>query len=123
MRDVLIITPTDQSTASWNLDIDIIDGVPDYVQEEGNTADQRAALASVMMKGTIPGLPDEGVAWSDMYNSAANDTDIVTIDNQVKKSIQNNVASGSYNNSYTPVYSHDKKGNISVGIYKAGGLV
>ena len=84
MRDVLIITPTDQSTASWNLDIDIIDGVPDYVQEEGNTADQRAALASVMMIGTIPGLPDVGVAWSDMYNSAANDTDIVTIDNQVK---------------------------------------
>ena len=115
MRDLKIIVPEDRTTSSWNMDIDVIDGVPTYLPYERNTQDQRAALAAYTVKGTIPGLPNAGVDWSLLYNQGAT---VVDIDNSIKQNIQNNAAVvGTASQSYKPIYTKDDDG-IHVAIYQ-----
>lgn len=117
MRDVLIITPTEEG-ATWNLDIDIIDGFPGYVFTEENTQDQRAAIAAYTTLGSIPGALGEGVDWSALYTGQ---NSLISVDNEVQQNISN-LASSSDNasNSYTPLYLQRGDKGISFLIYKAG---
>lgn len=116
MRDVRIITPIDRTKAKWVMDIDIVNGFPVYVPDERNTQDQRAALATYMTKGTIPGMPDIGVDWSALYQQ---NSTILNIDNEIRQNIQRFATTiNPSSQSYMPVYTSDKNG-IQVGIYQA----
>lgn len=115
MRDVMLIVPTNKET-EWNLDIDVVDGYPVFLFEEGNTADQRASLAAYQSKGSIPGMRDEGIDWSGLYEK---DTSLVDIDNQAKQRIQELAGATSFQSNYTPLYKEEDN-NIVLNIYKVG---
>lgn len=116
MRDLLLITPNEKE-ATWTMDFDIVNGVPTYVPEERNTQDQRAAVAAYMFRGSIPGKPDLGISWGDIYKEDYNET-IVNIDNEVKQAIQEYAAIPEGPNSmYVPVYDAKEEG-IEITIYQ-----
>jgi len=69
-----------------------------------------------MVKGTIPGMPDTGVDWAQLYQQ---NTTILNIDNDIKQNIQNYAGTpDSATQSYTPVYTQDEKGIHAV-IYQS----
>lgn len=114
MRDVMLIVPEEKTT--WCLDIDVIDGRPKMVQYERNTQDQRAAVSAYMFRGTVPGKPDLGVNWADLYSGT--DETLVTIDNEVKQSIQRNAATpDGPNSTYVPMYKSTEEG-IALAIFQ-----
>lgn len=117
MRDLLLVVPA-QATQEWNLDIDIVDGMPLYVPEERNTQDQRAAISSYMFKGSIPGKPDMGISWASLYEADYEET-LVALDNEIKQNIQKNAAVPTMeaNSMYIPLYDSSKDG-ISLAIYQ-----
>lgn len=116
MRDLKIIVPEDRDAAGWSMDIDIIDGYPTLLEYERQTQDQRAALATYTVKGTIPGKPDVGVDWSLLYNQGAT---VIDIDNEIKQNIQTKAAVvGTATQSYIPIYTKDDSG-VHVAIYQA----
>lgn len=116
MRDFKIIVPRDRTKENWNMDIDIIDGYPVFVQTPRNTQDQRAALAAYAVKGTIPGKADAGIDWSLLYNQNAT---VLDIDNAIKQNIQKDAGVPSTaSQSYLPIYTKDESG-IHVVIYQS----
>lgn len=115
MRDLILITPTEKS--NWCLDFDIINGVPRYVPYERNTQDQRAAVATYMLKGSIPGKPELGIGWGNLYQSDYEET-LTAIDNEIKQAIQEYAAVPEGPNSmYVPVYNKQEEG-VGVTIYQ-----
>lgn len=116
MRDLKIIVPEDRDTQGWCMDIDIIDGFPVLLAEERNTQDQRAAIATYMVMGTVPGMPNAGIDWSLLYNQGAT---ITNVDNAIKQNIQDKAAiPGMATQTYIPIYTKDEAG-IHVAIYQA----
>lgn len=116
MRDIALITPSDEEEA-WCLDFDIVDGQARMVPEERNTQDQRAAVAAYMIRGTIPGKPELGIGWSELYQENYEET-LVTIDNEVKQAIQEYAAvPEGPNGMYVPVYDTKEKG-VEIAIYQ-----
>ena len=111
----MLIVPTNKET-EWNLDIDVVNGYPVFLFEEGNTPDQRASLAAYQSKGSIPGMRDEGIDWSGLYEK---DTSLVDIDNQAKQRIQELAGATSFQSNYTPLYKEEDN-NIVLNIYKVG---
>ncbi len=118
MRDVVLIYPTDTSDTSWNLDLDIIDGYPRYVSEENNTEDQRAAVAALIAKGSVPGNPNLGIDWS---QAMGDNNSFLLIDNQIKQQIASLAAIGSEEQQvqYIPVFKKDENGGVGVQVYRA----
>lgn len=116
MRDFLLVVPEDRTTSSWFLDINIVDGYPEVMHFEGQTQDQRAAVAAVMQRGTVPGMLEEGVDWT---ATLANDpkSTMITLDNQIKQNV-NNLSARSDSSSgvtkYLPLYIQNKNGSIDV---------
>lgn len=120
MRDILVVTPADTTQTDWNLDIDIIDGQPVLLPEEDNTQDQRAALAAYQAEGTIPGMPDVGISWSQLYTK---DRTLVNINDQVQKNIQDKASSNTLVNMYVPIFQDSKDSkNIKITLLKAGAV-
>lgn len=108
MRDFRLVVPADPDTASWNLDIDVIAGQAALLPYARNNQDQRASVATYMVRGTIPGKPDTGVNWTDLYNQNAS---ILNIDNEIKQNIQQYAGvPGTAIQNYVPVYIKDDKG-------------
>lgn len=87
------------------LDLDIVDGEPRYVQYEGNTEDQRAAVGAYMSKGTIPGMLEQGINWMDLYEQKSS---LIDVDNQTKQQISSFAASNNGLSGYTPIYIKEK---------------
>lgn len=116
MRDLKIIVPTDPAKETWNMDIDVVNGVPSLMDYPRNTQDQRAAISAYMVKGTIPGKPNTGIDWSLLYMQNAT---ILDVDNAIKRNIQNNAGTpGTATQVYMPVYTKDEKG-IHVAVYQS----
>lgn len=84
MRDIALITLTINDLSV--LDIDIIDGEPDYLEEASQTNDQRAAVACYACKGTVPGMLDYGVSWGDVYTK---DNTTMQLNNELQQQVQN----------------------------------
>lgn len=80
MRDCAILT-----IEGFGVDLDIVNGVPEYISDYLNSEDQRAALAVFMCKGTIPGALDTGVSWSEEYNPMRN---AMLISNEAQMQVQ-----------------------------------
>lgn len=116
MRDIVIIYPSNDKE-SWSLDIDIVNNEPRYVATEGMTYDQRAALAAMISKGTIPGALEEGVNWDLLLSPSGS---LTVIDNEVRRQINKYAASGEGNNltQYIPVYKQSQKGGVDVSVYR-----
>lgn len=119
MRDIVITQkrPDENDPRGWTIDIDVVNGHPTLLKEYSMTMDQRAALASVMSKGTIPGKQSIGIEWSSLYG---NDTTKgwVDIDNQIKQNIQDYVSDPDNSGSskvgkYYPIFV-EQDGVISV---------
>ena len=115
MRDLALITPTEPT--DWCLDFDIVDGYPRYVPESRNTQDQRAAVAAYMTRGTIPGKPELGIGWSELYQENYEET-LISIDNEVKQAIQEYAAiPAGPDGMYVPVYDMKEEG-VEIAIYQ-----
>lgn len=119
MRDISVTQkrPTADDSREWTIDIDVIDGEPVYLREYSMSMDQRAALAAVMSKGSIPGKQDIGTEWSSLYSNNSSNG-IVDIDNQVKQNIQDLVTDpddvgSSKAGKYYPIFT-EKDGVISI---------
>ena len=116
MRDFKLIVPEDPTKVSWNLDIDIIQGQPALLPYARNNQDQRASLSAYMVKGSIPGMPDTGVEWAQLYNQNAT---ILNIDNSIKQNIQQYAGTpGTATQNYVPIYTKDDDG-IHVVVYQS----
>lgn len=117
MRDLMLIMPENPHEAPWCLDIDIIDGYPKLVPFERNTQDQRAALSAYTFRGTIPGKPDVGINWDDLYSNS--EETFVDIDNEIKQAIQANAAvPEGPNGTYVPTYKTSEDGTVNITIYQ-----
>lgn len=120
MRDIKIIQPVEDG-GDWDLDIDIVDGEPIWL-ESNQSAGQRSALAAYTAKGSIPGMPDVGVQWSDYFQEQ--DTDgYISIDNQMKQAVQAygiSPDSSDLKESYTPFASINTDGSLSVQVFRTG---
>lgn len=116
MRDLVVIYPTNDDV-SWDLDLDIVKGQPRYVSEAGQTQDQRAAVASLIGKGTIPGNPTLGVDWGSLLTDKVS---LIAVDNEVKQMISRFAAIGNDEQlvSYIPIYQKNKKGGVDVQVYR-----
>lgn len=118
MRDILVVTPSEEADVDWNLDIDIIEGRPVLLPEESNTSDQRAALAAYQAEGTIPGMPDIGIAWGQLYT---HDRTLVNINDQIQKNIQDKAASDTLTNMYLPIFKDaENSESVKITLLKAG---
>lgn len=116
MRDFKLIVPADPDTVSWNLDIDIVSGVPSLLEYARNNQDQRAAVGAYTVKGTIPGKPDSGVEWSQLYQQNAT---ILNVDNSIKQNMKALAGvPGTATQDYVPVYLKEDDG-IHVVIYQS----
>ena len=80
MRDFKLLILEDKG-----LDIDIVNGEAEYVEYETRTNDQRAAVSVYAVRGTVPGQPDYGVAWSDQYTQ---DNTVAQLSNQIQQQLQ-----------------------------------
>lgn len=87
------------------LDIDVVNGCALLISV-GTSEDQRATLCAYTIKGTIPGMLDEGVDWSGLYQKTQ---DMTAVDNTVRQDIEK------YAGSYTPIYATDG-GQMAVGV-------
>lgn len=116
MRDLVVIYPTNDDV-SWDLDLDIVKGQPRFVSEPGQTQDQRAAVASLIGKGTIPGNLTLGVDWGSLLTDKVS---LITVDNEVKQMISRFAAIGNDEQlvSYIPIYQKNKKGGVDVQVYR-----
>lgn len=111
-----MITPA--KDADWYIDIDIIGGTPVFLIDD-QTDDQRAAVAAVQAKGTIPGMLETGVDWAQMYVKEYQDG-LVNVDNQIRQNIQDTAyAEGDISKQYTPVFQQED-GEFRFGITKVG---
>lgn len=117
MRDIVLIFPENTKDTSWNLDIDIVDGEPRFVYEEDNTNDQRAAVAALLSKGSVPGNPNLGIDWS-LLTTEGNS--FLVVDNEIKQQIASLAGIGTDEKQvqYVPVYKQDDKG-ISVQVFRS----
>lgn len=116
MRDVLVVTPPSDE-GGWDIDIDIVNGTPRYVPSVKSTQDQRAALAALICKGTIPGMEDEGVAFGNLLDD---ENTLIDMNNQVQRQIQKYAAYGDEASliQYIPMYTI-KGGTVSIAVYRA----
>lgn len=113
MRDIVLIFPSDSSDTSWNLDIDIVDGFSRLVSYEDNTQDQRAAVAALIAKGSIPGNTDFGVDWKNMLQEG---NSFLLIDNDIKRQISSlaGLTTEEAQIQYVPIYKQNDKGGIDI---------
>ena len=118
MRDIVVIYPEDPNNKEWDLDIDVVNGEPRYVTSDGNTQDQRAAVAALIGKGTIPGNLTLGTDWGAYLNDQVS---MLVIDNEVKRMISQLAGSGANNalRTYVPVYKKNDDGGMDIQVYKA----
>lgn len=118
MRDILVTTPSENTDVDWNLDIDIVDGQPVLLPEESNTQDQRAALAAYQASGTIPGMPDVGIEWGQLYTK---EKTLVNINDQIQRNIQDKVATDTLNNTYLPLFGNiEDIEHVKISLVKVG---
>ena len=108
MRDILLIQSDDI------LDIEIVNGEPEYVREEDNTNDQRAAVGAFIAKGTVPGMPDLGVDWGSFYDNSAS---LLDMDNQIKMNIDSLATDTVNKRGYTPLYKMED-GKLQVEVFR-----
>lgn len=80
MRDIKIFSIDDVG-----LDIDIIDGYPVLLDSLGQTGDQRAAICTYAVKGTVPGASSFGVNWAEQYTQQ---NTIVQLSNELQQQLQ-----------------------------------
>lgn len=119
MRDIKIIQPSTQEE-QWALDIDIIDGYPEDLQEAEMTTDQRAGVAAFVSKGTIPGMLDVGIQWSDYFQQGSSDG-YIKVTNQMNQMVQaygTSPEDRSENQMYSPLAILNADGSISVQVVK-----
>ena len=108
MRDLRLIMPSEPNQG-WTMDFDIINGSPAFLAYDRNTQDQRAAVAAYTVRGTIPGMPEEGISWSELYENS--DETLIVIDNEIKQPIQAKAAvADQIAGMYIPAYDFTEDG-------------
>lgn len=100
MTDVTVYMTDDNQ-----LDLDIIDGFPALVLNEDQNEDQRAAIATYICIGTIPGMRSVGIDWESYYSQKSSAIDI---SNQAQQMINN--YAGSATHPYTPYLYQTSEG-------------
>ena len=104
---MMIIVPTDKQ-ADWYMDVDIIKGKATEVPGDfTNTKIQRAAVASVLARSSIPGRESIGADWAGL---AAGKTSFVEVDNQVKANMEEYSGASTLDSSPFPIYEKTEAG-------------
>ena len=104
---MMIIVPTDKQ-ADWYMDVDIIKGKATEVPGDfTNTKIQRAAVASVLARSSIPGRESIGADWAGL---AAGKTSFVEVDNQVKANMEEYSGASTLDSSPFPIYEKTEDG-------------
>ena len=107
MRDIKVY-----SSDKYDLDINIVDGMPEFLSADSQTNDQRAGLAAFITIGTIPGRLTDGVDWGSLYSQ---DSSYVDISNQISKQVQNYVTGNTPSEvSYLPLIFPDDNSKLVV---------
>ncbi len=101
-------------------DIEIEDGYPVDVDKENQTADQRAAVGAIFVKGTLPGQPEFGVSWGELYTKEAS---LMAVSNEVQETVQSvSGGDGQASNVYMPLFVPTTDGKVSVTVVKGEAL-
>ena len=79
MRDYKVYSIED-----GGVDLDIIDGEPEYLYSETQTTEQRASLAVYCVKGSLPGQPEFGVSWGTEFSQQ---NTITTLNNEIQQQL------------------------------------
>lgn len=112
MRDWKLLVSTNDE---YDLDLDIQNGEPVYVDNDAQTNDQRASVAAYKALGSVPGDLGDGIDWTSVIE---NENNIVSVDNQIKQAIESVCTVEKDGNpvkgQYSPVYVPDSE----TGIYK-----
>lgn len=119
MRDPKLLIGTDD----YIFDIDIVDGQPVLFNIPTQSTDQRASISAVIAQGSIPGLLNVGVQWSDYYQQKTTDG-YVKIDNQMRQNVENYGKSQVEETgirTFTPVAMLDEHGSLTVNVLVQGG--
>lgn len=114
MRDIVLRYPEEEE--EWDYDIEVQGGYPVYVYQESNTSDQRAAIAAALSKGSVPGNTSLGIDWGNLLVGNSN---LIVIDNQVKRLIQALAGEGTIDSitQYVPIYKNNG-GSIKATVYR-----
>lgn len=122
-QDILLIT-ANPAEVGWSLDIDIVNGEARLVPGEINVRLQRAAVASYIVRGSIPGQELVGADWPGYLSGSVS---LVECDNQVKALMEQYAGVSSMEEAPYPLYMEDADGlHITLTSLKAsgtGGLV
>lgn len=116
MRDVKAYTTDDNL-----IDIDVQDGDAVWLSIYEQSDGQRASLASIISKGSIPGMLDTGIQWSD-YFTQGNTDGYVSIDNQMRNMISlygKSQYESDNTSTYTPVAIINEDGTLSTQIIRS----
>lgn len=119
MRDIKLMQPPSPEE-EWNLDIDIIDGYPTFLDMAEMTSDQRAGVAAYVSKGSIPGMLTVGIQWSDYFQQESSDG-YVKISNQMSQMVQTYGSSPEdrqSNKMYYPLAVLGEDGGITVQVIR-----
>lgn len=120
MRDIKVVQP-ESKDEGWDLDINIVDGEPEWLERAEESSGQRSALAAYTAKGSIPGMLDVGIQWSDFFEENTVEG-FVSIDNQMKQAVSDYGTSQipeDGNKVYTPFAIVGEDGSLSVSVFKS----
>ena len=112
MRDIKLFTG-DNGQPQFDIKLDLW-GMPALMDSASQSQDQRAAVATVIMKGSIPGAEDIGVDWGRQYD-ADRQVALLDIDNQCKRMIEMCAADRNDPSvQYQPLYMPSSEEGITV---------
>lgn len=115
LRDMKLYTDNGRPVFTLKLDKN---GMPDMMDTEGLTNDQRAAICTVIVMGTIPASEDVGVEWYRQFDPD-HQAALLDIDNQCKQMIQDcSTSDGTQQSEYYPMYAPDEDGAITVTTFR-----
>ena len=107
--ELLLVSSEDAAEDRWNWDIDVNDGMPDVVPEDGEEG-QEAAVVSYLETNTIPLMPERGVNWPGYLNKQLS---LAEVDTQVRDNLKTYLDTVLF----SPVYSA-KNGKLVVNLAK-----
>jgi len=128
MRDILLVTPTEDADVDWHVDVCITNGYMAEVAKDLMNSVQRASVATIITKGSVPGQADIGADWAGYISGSENffncDAQVRNLINYFTGGLMIDVtkivsSSGKMTNEMLvpqPVYTRKDDGEISVRI-------
>lgn len=106
--DMVVVIPSDPDKVGWKMDIDVDnDGNALTLDSEDEARMQRASLAAIMVKGTIPAAETLGADWGAYV---AGNMSLLEIDNQIKGNMEKWAGASTIASTPVPLYTPSDEG-------------